>query len=153
MDDDTFEKTLAIGTKAEDRVYVWLKQTYSYVQDMRYQTRDKNAGPRLEGAGGSIILPDFAVYDRFRGKKAIDVKHKSSVYTIMGKKYFTVDGYKFRDYLRAVELMNLDGLLLLFVYGDEYIYEGTEHSGTYRFDNTYGKEAYLFEYDKRNIRR
>jgi len=153
MDDKDFEKSLAIGTKAEDKVYVWLKQTYAYVQDMRYQTRDKGTGPRLEGAAGSIILPDFAVYDRFRGKRLLDVKAKSSVYTISGKSYFTVDDYKFQDYLKCVELMNLDGLLLLFVYGDKfYIYDAEDHKGIHKFDNNYGKSAYLFEYDKDKIR-
>jgi hypothetical protein len=120
---------------------------------MRYQTRDKNTGPRLEGMGGSVILPDFAVYDRFRGKHLLDIKAKSSVYTISGKSYFTVDDYKLHDYLRCVYLMNMDGLLLLFVYGDKfYIYDAKDNTGQHQFNNHYGKKAYLFEYDRSKIR-
>lgn len=154
VSDVDFEKNLAAGTKAEDEVYAWLKSTYGFVQDMRFQTREKGTGPRLEGMGGSIILPDFAVYDGFRGKKLLDVKAKSSVYKINGKDYFTVDDYKFRDYLRCVDLMKLEGLLLLFVFNQKfYIYEAEENKGTHTFDNNYGKQAILFEYDKSKIRR
>lgn len=154
MNDKDFEKSLAVGTAAEDLVYDWLKTNYAFVQDARYQTRDKKGkGPRLEGLGGSVILPDFIVYDAFKGKLAMDVKYKSSVYPINGKKYFTVDDYKFKDYLRCVQLMNLDDIVFLFVFeGRFYLYKSSEHQGTHRFDNTYGKCAYLFEYDKSKIR-
>lgn len=150
----SFEETLARGTAGEDLVYTWLKQSHAYVQDMRYQTHAKGTGPRLDGLAGSVIMPDFVVYDRYKGKNAIDVKTKSAVYPVNGKLCFTVDDYKFRDYMQCVGLMNLDKLLFLFVYqGDFYIYESSEHIGLYRFGNAYGKQAYLFEYNTAKIRR
>jgi hypothetical protein len=152
--DAEFEATLAAGTAAEDRVYAWLKLRYSFVQDMRYQTHGKGTGPRLEGESGHVILPDFAIYDRFKGRKLIDVKAKTSVYPVNGKMYFTVDDYKFRDYLRCVELMNADDLMLIFVYDDKlYFYDSADHSGTITFNNKYGKTAYLFEHDEARIKR
>ena len=153
MTDELFEKSLAIGTAAEDIVYEWLKMNYAFVQDCRYQTRDKGKGPRLDGLSGSLVLPDFIVYDRYKGKFAIDVKFKSSIYPINGKKYFTVDDYKFRDYCQCVQLMNLDKMSVLFVHEDKfYMYDSTENKGIHRFDNTFGKAAYLFEHDASKIK-
>ena len=80
--DEKFEKALAVGTAAEDYVYDWLKKNYSYVQDNRYQTREKGTGPRLQGKERSVILPDFVIYDKFRGAHAVDVKLKTSAYKI-----------------------------------------------------------------------
>lgn len=153
MEDNDFEKSLAVGTAAEDIVYEWLKTNYAFVQDARYQTRDKGKGPRLEGLGGSIVIPDFIVYDAYKGKMAIDVKFKTSVYPINGKKYFTVDDYKFRDYLRCTQLMNLDGMLFLFVHDNKFfVYNSDENEGIHRFDNTFGKGAFLFEYDTSKVK-
>lgn len=152
--DEEFKETLAKGTVAEDRVYAWLKSTYAFVQDLRYQTHDKGTGPRLEGVSGHVILPDFAIYDRFKGRHLIDVKAKTSIYPFNGKMYFTVDDYKFRDYLRCVDLLNADGLMLVFVYNDKlYFYDSSEHSGVVTFNNMYGKSAYLFEHDETKIKR
>ncbi len=147
-----FEKALGIGIAAENDVYEWLKNNYAFVQDSRYQTRDKGTGPRLSGLGGSVIIPDFIVYDAFEGKFALDVKFKTSIYPINGKKYFTVDDYKFRDYLRCMQLMNLDKMVFLFVYNNRYyMYKSDENNGVHRFDNTYGKGAYLFEHNEDKI--
>lgn len=147
MTDEEFQGNLRIGTLAEDRVYAYLKLHYSFVQDLRYQTHDKKAGPRLEGTGGSVILPDLAFYDKFKGKKLLDVKHKTSP-------YFTVDDYKMRDYLRCVELLNADGLMFVFVYNDEmYFYDSSERTGPKEFNNGYGKSAYIFEFDRTKIRK
>ena len=55
---------------------------------MRYQTHDKGTGPRLEGTSGSVILPDFAFYDKFKGKCLLDVKHKTKNYIL------TDDGFR-----------------------------------------------------------
>jgi hypothetical protein len=154
VSDVDFERNLAAGTKAEDTVYAWLKMTYGYVQDMRYQTRDKGTGPRLEGQAGSVILPDFAVYDEFRGKKLLDVKLKNKVCRIDGKDYFAIDLYKFRDYLHCADLMRMDGLLLLFVYNQKFlIYDAADFKGIHVFNNNFGNESVLFEYDKSKIRR
>lgn len=151
--EEEFQETLAIGTAGEDTVYEWLKANYSLVQDVRYQTHNKGTGPRLAGKEGSIILPDFVVYDKFKGCFSVDVKVKTSVYKINGKKYFTVDDYKFRDYLKCNEIMNLDYLMLIFIIENRFhLYTDTEHKGTHIFNNNYGKAAYLFEYDKSKVR-
>lgn len=149
-----FENALNIGIAAENRIYYWLRNNYAYVQDTRYQRHEKGTGPRLEGQLGSLILPDFIVYDRFAGNIAIDVKHKTSVYPIDGKLYFTVDDYKLDDYLTAAQIMRLDSLCLIFYYKDEiYMYNAADVVGRHRFNNSYGKHAYLFEYDRSKIRK
>ena len=154
MNEENFESALAIGTAAEDAVYEWLKQNYSYVQDTRYQTRDKGTGPRLCGKEKSVILPDFIIYDKFRGKRAIDVKYKTSAYKINGGRHFTVDDYKFDNYMKCVELMGLDGLIIIFKFeNDMYFYDHTDRGPLHRFANTYGNGAYLFELDSKRIRR
>jgi len=153
-DKETFEAALEVGTKAEDIVYAWLKSIYSYVQDTRYQTRKEGTGPRLEGTSGSVILPDFIIYDRFKGKHAVDVKAKTSAYFIEGGRYFTVDSYKFDHYMKTVELMGLDGLYIIFVFEDElYLYTHEDMVRRHSFANSYGKVACLFDYDKTKIRR
>ena len=147
MDDIQFQENLRIGTEAEDMVYTWLKLHHAYVQDMRYQTHDKGSGPRLEGKLGSIILPDFAFYDRYKGKYLLDVKYKT-------KDFFTVDDYKMHDYLKAVNLLGMDGLQLVFVYENEkYFYDSSEKIGPLKFNNAYGKAAYKFEFDRSKIKK
>lgn len=152
--DEEFEAALAVGVAAEDSVYEWLKHNYSYVQDTRYQTREKGTGPRLEGIERSVILPDFIVYDKFKGRWAIDVKKKSAAYIIDGARYFTVDDYKFDDYMKCVALMGLDGLMIVFKFeGDMYFYTHEDKGRKHQFVNSYGRYAYLFEYSKKKIRR
>lgn len=147
MTDEKFQENLRIGTEAEDKVYAWLKLHYAFVQDMRYQKHNKGTGPRLEGAGGSIILPDFSYYDRYNGNYLLDVKYKT-------KNFFTVDDYKMDDYLRAAELQGMDGLKLVFVFENEmYFYDSSERLGPIQFDNTYGKSAYKFEFDRSKIKK
>ena len=145
--DAAFRENLRIGKIAEDKAYAWLKLHYSFVQDMRYQTHDEKTGPRLEGTSGSIILPDFAFYDKFKGKKLLDVKHKS-------KPRFTVTDYQMRDYLRCVDLLNAEGLVLCFDYEDEmYFYNSEEKTGPIIFDNGFGYAAYEFEFSRSKIRK
>lgn len=142
-----FIDSLAKGVAAEDSVYTWLIANYMYVQDMRYQVVTGYKGPRLRGLNGEIILPDFAVYSEGKGY-AIDVKFKTSIYPINGKSYFTVDDYKFKDYLRCCEVLRLDGLKIIFLYNNSmYMYNADEHDGTFAFQ---GGSAFLFECRKAN---
>ena len=145
--DKRFEENLRLGTAAEDKVYSYLRMNYSFVQDMRYQKHEKGTGPRLEGTTGSLILPDFAYYDRYKGKGLIDVKYKAS-------NFFTVDDYKYRNYLECTGIMNLVNLVLVFVYEDEmYFYDSKEATGPQTFNNSFGKAAYVFEYDRSKIKK
>lgn len=147
MTDEKFQENLKLGTPAEDKVYSYLRMNYSLIQDLRYQKHEKGTGPRLEGLSGSFILPDFAFYDKFKGKGLIDVKYKT-------KPFFTVDDYKFRDYKECVGFMNLSILLLVFVYEDEmYFYDSSEATGPRVFNNSYGSAAYVFDYDRLKIRK
>jgi hypothetical protein len=147
MTDEEFQENLRLGTAAEDKVYSYLRMNYSFIQDMRYQKHEKGTGPRLEGTTGSLILPDFAFYDRYKGKGLLDVKYKAS-------KFFTVDDYKYRDYLECTGIMNLATLLLVFVYEDEmYFYDSNEATGPRTFNNSYGKAAYVFEYNRSKIKK
>ena len=152
--DRVFSAALAKGIIAEDKVYTYLRMNYSYVQDMRYQTHEKGSGPRLEGTSGSVILPDFQVIDRFKGRFLIDVKSKTSTYTLGNAEYFTVDDYKLEDYERCVKYLLSDKLMIVFVFkGNMYFYESTERlPKPVTFDNDYGKKAYLFEVDSTKIR-
>jgi hypothetical protein len=147
MTDEQFRENLRLGTAAEDKVYSYLRMNYSHVQDMRYQVHEKGTGPRLEGTSGSVILPDFAYYDKYKGKGLLDVKYKAS-------NFFTVDDYKYRDYLSCARLMNLETLILVFVYEDEmYFYDSREAAGPKAFNNSYGKSAYVFNFDRSKIRK
>ena len=153
--DTEFEEKLAIGTAGEDIVYEYLKRNNSLVQDMRYQKHDKGSGPRLEGTEGSVILPDFAVYNKSpsKGSYTVDVKVKSDLYTIDRKKCFTVDK-KFLDYKKATQILKLDFLLLIFMYEDRmYFYKDSEVHGTREYNNQYGKgTVYGFAHDVSRIR-
>lgn len=156
MKDERFQETLARGIEAENYVYDWLKMNFGLVQDSRYQNlANKNSGPRLEGLAGSIILPDFIVYDQYKGNFAVDVKNKSAIYPVLGKKYFTVDAYKFEHYRRCVQIMKLDYLVVVFKFdGDLYWYESRDIlPPKHTFGNVYGDSAYLFEFDAARIRR
>jgi len=153
---DDFEEQLEIGTAGEDKILPWLERNNTFVQDMRYQRHGEKKGPRLKGLGGSLILPDFAVYNQFadKGNFAVDVKVKSAIYPIKGKMCFTVDDYKFDDYLRCVEIMKLDYLQLIFVYNDLFhVYKHDEVlPGKHYFGNAKGDYAYLFEYSNKKVR-
>ena len=156
MKDEKFYEALARGMEAENYVYEWLKLNFAWVQDSRYQNlADKDSGPRLEGKAGSLILPDFVVYDQYKGNFAVDVKSKSAVYPISGKTYFTVDAYKFDHYRRCVQLMRLDYLVVIFMYESElYWYECRDAlPPKHTFGNVYGDSAYLFEFDRARIKR
>jgi hypothetical protein len=152
---ERFETNLAVGTEAEDYVYEWLKKNYSYVQDNRYQTREKGTGPRLQGKEKSVILPDFVIYDKFVGAHAIDVKLKTAAYKMGNSRYFTVDDHKFNDYMKCVQLMRLVGLIIIFKFENSlFLYTDKDERRKHYWDNTtFGKCSYLFEYDKKKIRR
>ena len=155
MTEEKFQENLAIGTVGEDVVYDWLKANNSLVQNTRAQVHTKNRGPRLEGTDGSVILPDFIVFNKnpSKGNFAVDVKVKSAIYPISGKMCFTVDENKFDDYMKCVALMHLDHLKLIFLFEDRlYVYTDKENIGKKVFDNKYGGTSYLFEYDKSKIR-
>jgi hypothetical protein len=149
--DEEFQEKLAIGTAGEDLVYPWLKKNNSLVIDFRYQRHEDRKGPRMEGREGSIILPDFAVWNKYpeKGNFAVDVKVKSSPFWLKGKLHFAVDDYKFDDYVRCVQVMNLDFLQLIFVNdGNLYVYRDSDNKGRHYFGNSHGEYGYLFELDE-----
>lgn len=153
--DDNFQETLAIGTAGEDIVLPYLEKHNSYVQDMRYQVHGKGHGPRLKGTEGRVVLPDFAVYNKntSKGNYGVDVKVKSAIYPACGKQCFTVDK-KFKDYQKAVQILKLDFLMLVFMHNDRmYFYKDSELCGTTTYNNQYGSGlVYCFEYDESKIR-
>lgn len=146
-----FQASLELGLKAEEIVYAFLKENNSYVQDMRKQTHEDNRGPRLSGTEGELVLPDFAVYNKntAKGNFVLDVKFKNSVYTIRGKKYFTVDR-KYEQYKRVKDIMGLQFLAMAFLFEDKiYLYHESECALTHQFSaNAYGDGfVYLFPFD------
>lgn len=148
--DAKFQESLILGTDAEDIVYSYLKANNSFVNDMRKQKHEDNRGPRLIGTEGELVLPDFGVINKNpnKGSYLLDVKFKTSVYTINGKEYFTVDR-KFEQYKRTVELLRMDFLMMVFVFKNRlYFYKESEVSGTHQFTpNAFGDGfVYLFEF-------
>lgn len=154
MNDTKFQENLRVGTKGEDAVYPWLKANNSLVQDMRYQKHEKGSGPRLEGTEGKIVLPDFAVWNRFpeKGNFLVDVKVKKDIYPVKGKMCFTVDN-KFEDYVKCTEIMGMHFLKLIFVYENRfYVYKHTDLTCTTVYNNEYSKgTVYCFEFNKSKI--
>lgn len=150
-----FAEKLEIGTAGEDLVYPWLVKHNSLVQDMRYQKHEKGSGPRLKGTEGSVVLPDFAVWNKNpdKGNFAVDVKVKTDIYPVNGRKCFTVDR-KYEDYRRCVQVMKLDFLMMLFIYdGRFYVYKDSDLFCTTVYNNQYSNgTVYCFEYDKIKIR-
>lgn len=146
---------LEIGTAGENVLYDYLVANNSYVEDQRHQKYDGHTGPRLKGTEGTLVLPDFVVYnkDPAKGCFAVDAKVKTSVYPVNGKMCFTVDK-KFEQYCRATAVKRLDFLMLVFIYkGRMYFYKDTDCIGTTTFDNQYSTGlVYLFEFDERNMR-
>ena len=153
MNDIQFHQNLADGTKGEDAVYKYLVESNSYVEDTRHQKYESGSGPKLRGIEGTVTLPDFVVYDKYKGNYAVDVKVKNSVYAVAGQMCFTVD-YKYLHYLKAVELKRLDYLVLAFVYQNQlYWYTNNDLAGTTVFDNHYSRgSVYCFAYDTAKIR-
>lgn len=153
-DDETFNRNLEIGSAGEDIVYEYLVRNNSCVLDLRKQKRDEGAGPRLKGTEGQIVVPDFAVYNKnpTKGNFSVDSKVKNSVYTVNGKKCFTVDS-KFEQYKRSTQIMQLDFVLLIFLYKNRmYAYKESECAGITRFDNQYSTgNVYIFEYNEAKI--
>ena len=146
---DDFATKLDVGIRVEDSVYQLLISRHQYVQDCRYQRRERNMGPRLCGRNGRLIMPDFVVYDDDVAM-AVDVKFKTSIYPIGGVLCFTVDYSKLLDYLEAARVMRLDGVWLMFVYnGGTYRYTATQMHGRHSFNNKYGNDAALFAYHEK----
>ena len=153
MSSNNFHEKLAEGTQGEDAVYKYLAETNSYVEDTRHQKYEAGGGPKLRGIEGTVTLPDFVVYDRFKGNYAVDVKVKKSIYKVQDQLCFTVD-YKYLHYLKTVELKRLDYLVLAFVYQDQlYWYTNSDLAFTTAFDNQYSRGAvYCFVHDTAKIR-
>jgi hypothetical protein len=148
---NNFQQQLEMGKEGEDIVYEYLSENNSLVEDNRSKNYLNNKGPRLIGTDGSLVLPDFVVYNKNpkKGNYAIDVKVKNSLYTINGKKCFTVDR-KFEDYKRVVQIRKLDFLAIIFMFeGRLYFYKDSDVFDTYNFNNEYSKgPVYLFEYNR-----
>lgn len=146
-----FKENLKMGTLGENQAFEFLKTHNHYIEDNRRQKYD-NGGPKLIGALGSIVLPDFTVYNVDGPCYALDVKVKSRPYLIDGKYYFTVD-YKYNDYIKATKIKKLDFLALMFIYkGMMFLYKDSDLAGTHVFDNEFSKgPVYLFEYDKTKV--
>lgn len=154
--DKKFEENLAMGIEGENIAYDYLINNYGLVEDKRSQKHGEGHGPRMRGTEGIVVLPDFVVYNKPgspKGKFAVDVKVKSSLYTFNGKECFTVDK-KFEDYKRAVDIIGLDFLSIIFIYnGRMHFYKDSDCIGHKYIDNAYGKgNVYYFEYDKSKMR-
>lgn len=147
-----FQEALRLGTIAEEIVYGYLKANHSLVQDMRKQTHEDNKGPRLIGTEGELVLPDFGVTNKNpnKGNFLIDVKYKSSLYTVKDKKCFTVDR-KYEQYKRVREILRYDFLMMAFMFEDRlYFYKEEDCIGTHQFrPNKFGDGfVYLFQFDE-----
>ena len=155
MNDTQFQKNLEEGIYYENKVYDYLIANNSYVEDSRHQKYEPGSGPRLRGTSGTLVLPDFTVYNKFadKGNYAVDVKFKRSIYPAHGKMCFTVDN-KYLDYKRIVEIKKLDFLALAFVYENKvYFYKDSDCIGDITYDNQYSKgKVYLFEHDITKIK-
>lgn len=154
--DRVFEENLKVGLAGEDIVYDYLIANYGLVEDTRSQVHGQGKGPRLVGTEGTVIQPDFCVYNKPGSPKArfaVDVKVKSSIYPFRGKKCFTVDK-KYEDYRRIVEIKHLDYLALVFMYeGKMFFYRDADCIGSQFMSNDYGHgNVYYFEYDESKIR-
>ncbi len=154
MASDKFQEKLKIGTAGEDIVYPWLMATNDLVQDLRYQKYEKGSGPRLSGIQGSIVLPDFGVWNPISniGNFLVDVKVKKDIYPVNGKLCFTVDK-KFEDYKKCCEIMKMDFLKIIFIFrGKMFEYKDSDMTFTTTYNNQYSKGlVYCFEYDKSKV--
>lgn len=152
--DEEFNKQLAIGEAGEDIVYDYLVSHNSYVEDLRKQKRNTGGGPRLRGTEGSIVSPDFAVYNKspIKGNFAVDAKVKTSIYPSLGKMCFTVDN-KIEQYRLATQVKKLDFLAIIFIYDQRmFFYKDSECCGKTTFPNQVGSGlVYCFEYDIKKI--
>ena len=154
--DEKFQESLAIGVAGEDAVFEYLIKNFGLVEDTRSQIHGEGYGPRMVGTEGKVIQPDFCVYNKPgspKGRFAVDVKVKSSLYPFKGKKCFTVDK-KFEDYKRIVQIKQLDYLMIIFVYGSKmYFYQDKDCIGHKFMSNEYGHgNVYYFEFDETKVR-
>lgn len=153
--DDRFQENLAIGIAGENTVYEYLIKHYGLVEDSRSQTHGEGSGPRMVGTEGKIIAPDFCVYNKPgspKGRFAVDVKVKTSLYPYTGKRCFTVDK-KFEDYKRIVQIKILDYLAIIFLYKNKmYMYKDSDCIGYEFISNNYGHgNVYYFEFDEKKV--
>jgi hypothetical protein len=153
--DDRFQESLAIGIAGEDIVYDYLIEHYGLVEDNRSQVHGDGYGPRLQGTEGKVIQPDFCVYNKPgspKGRFAVDVKVKSSLYPYAGKKCFTVDK-KFEDYKRIVQIKMLDYLAIIFLYENKmFFYKDSDCIGYKFMSNDFGHgNVYYFEFDEKKV--
>jgi hypothetical protein len=155
MDDDDFEKNLAMGVAGEDSVYQYLITYNGLVEDSRSQVHGEGAGPRMIGTEGKIIQPDFCVYNKPgspKGRFAVDVKVKSSIYPYKGLRCFTVDK-KFEDYKKIIQIKKLDYLAIVFIFENKmYFYKDSDCIGSEFISNKFGHgNVYYFEHDTTKI--
>jgi len=153
--DEKFQENLQVGLAGEDAVYEYLINHYGLVEDTRSQIHGDGYGPRMVGSEGKVIQPDFCVYNKPgspKGRFAVDVKVKSSLYPYKRKRCFTVDK-KFEDYKRIVQIKMLDYLAIIFIYeGRMYMYRDSECIGSVFMNNEYGRgNVYFFEFDESKI--
>jgi len=149
--DERFQESLAMGLAGEDAVYEYLINNYGLVEDSRSQVHGEGSGPRMVGTEGKVVQPDFCVYNKPgspKGRFAVDVKVKSSIYPFMGKRCFTVDK-KFEDYKKVVQIKQLDYLMIIFVYENKmYFYKDSDCIGHKFMSNEFGHgNVYYFEFD------
>lgn len=148
--DEEFQEQLKFGEAAEDIVYDYLIANNSGVIDLRKQKRDEGGGPKLVGTEGSLILPDFGVFNKNprKGTYTVDVKRKRSLYGYAGQKCFTVDN-KFEQYKQVTQIMRYDFLGLMFFFEDRmYFYKESEIFGKEFKSNEYGNGfIYYFKFD------
>ena len=152
MIDEQFLEKLEMGIDAENTAYEYLKANNSFVEDLRQQKHNEFSGPRMCGTEGIVTLPDFVVYNKnpSKGSYAVDVKSKNSLYTINGKKCFTVDD-KYLQYQRATQIKRLDYLSIIFVFeGRMYMYKDSDCAGKHYYtSNGYGNGVvFYFEFDR-----
>lgn len=152
--DEEFQEQLEFGEEAENIVYDYLIRNNSSVLDLRKYNREVGGGPRLKGTEGSIVLPDFGVFnkDPRKGAYTVDVKRKRSLYSYQRRTCFTVDN-KFEQYKTATQIMRYDYLRLMFFYEDRmYFYRETDCIGREYKSNEYSTGfVYYFEFDDKKI--
>jgi hypothetical protein len=152
MDNENFIEKLDMGIDAENIAYSYLIKHNSFVEDLRQQKHGEFAGPALRGTEGKVVLPDFLVYNKnpTKGTFALDIKSKSSIYNINGKKCFTVDD-KYVQYKQAAQIKRMDYLAIMFFFENRmYLYKETDCVGTHQYTpNGFGNGlVYYFEFNK-----
>jgi hypothetical protein len=149
---NNFEEKLAMGIAGEDKIYPWLTKHNDWVEDCRRQKYKDGGGPRMIGTKGSVVIPDFIVYNELGENFAVDAKVKKRAYLIDGKFYFTVDK-KFEDYQQVVKIKKLDYMAIIFIYNSKmYFYKDSDLSLVTAYNNQYSTgNVYCFEYNNDKV--